>query len=629
MPSEWRHILFDIETNGLLDTVSVLHCICIMDVKTGELRSFSSLSPAYGHEPLSVALEILANAERLYGHNIVTYDAPALAKLVGLRLPVAKLRDTLILARLIWPEIKQGDMLRFKRGQMPGNLIGKHSLEAWGVRLGEKKGSFGKQKVEGGSVWDTCTPEMVDYCGQDLRTNFELYKRIAGKIKEGWLTPAAIDLEHEVADLCFRMTESGFVFDVKAGGELYATLAAELNDVSARLQHAFPPIERCTTIIPKVNNSKIGYVKGKPFVKRKLEKLNPGSRDQIAERLKLRYGWDAPRDPVTGRVKLDDDVLAKLNFPEIADIRAYLDISKTLGLVAQGKNGWLKLEKNGRIHARYETAGAVTGRATHATPNIAQVPSVSHGPNGVLLGREGGYGWECRSLFTVPPGWFLVGADMSGLELRCLGHFVAVYDAGDYIKVVLDGDVHTVNQKAAGLPTRADAKTFIYAYLYGAGDAKIGSIVLPNGTEKEQKAAGAKIKAEFLKSMPALKKLRQAIKAAAEQGWIEGLDGRRLTIRKAHAALNTLLQSAGALLCKRWLILIEHELTARGLVWGRDFAFCAWVHDEVQIAARTKEIADVVAEVCCAMATKAGEVMGFACRLNGDAKIGRTWAETH
>lgn len=620
--STFRYILADIETNGLLDTVSVLHCLCIMDIMTGELRKYADLP---GYLPLSDGLEIIKHAERIYGHNWLLYDAQVLKKLYGIPVELSKIRDTLILCQMLWPEIKKGDLLRVKRGEMPGRLIGRHNLEAWGYRLKEHKDNFGKE-----TDWAVCTPEMVEYCAQDLKVNYALFKHISRKVRDGFVTPKAIELEHEVAELCFRMTQSGFVFNLEEAGSLYGELAAKSAEIAARLQLAFPPIEKCETFIPKVNNQTRGYIKGVPIIKRKLVKLNPKSREQLANRLHERYGWDAPRDPETGKPNLDDAVLSRLDFPEIPDIRDYLAIEKTLGQLASGKNAWLKLEKKGRIHTVYKTVGAVTARCTHVSPNIAQVPKVQKDKAGTILsGLAGGFGFECRSLFTVPPGWFLVGADMAGLELRCLGHYLSIFDDGEYIKVVLDGDVHTVNKEAAGLDTRDQAKTFIYAFLYGAGDEKIGSIVAPDASPEEQKRIGKQIKEKFLKGLPALEKLRKEIKKAAKEGYITALDGRKIPVRKAHAALNTLLQSAGALLCKQWMVLVDRELAERGLVWGRDFAFCAWVHDELQIAARTKEIAETVKAVCCDMATRAGEVMGFNCRLDGDAKIGRTWAETH
>jgi DNA polymerase I-like protein with 3'-5' exonuclease and polymerase domains len=289
-------------------------------------------------------------------------------------------------------------------------------------------------------------------------------------------------------------------------------------------------------------------------------------------------------------------------------------IQKRIGQLAEGDQAWLKLVRKGKIHGSVNTNGAVTGRATHAYPNISQVPS-SNSP----------YGLEFRELFTVPAGWTLVGADASGLELRCLAHFMAKWDGGQYGEVLLTGDIHTMNQEAAGLETRPQAKTFIYAFLYGAGDAKIGSIVGGGPAE------GKKLKTRFLAKTPALKRLKDAVGDAAKRGHLIGLDGRILHVRSQHAALNTLLQSAGAIICKKWLVILEERLQIQGFKhgWDGDYAFCAWSHDEVQIACRTPEIATVIAWFATKAVEQAGAHFNFRCPLAGEAKVGSHWGETH
>ena len=245
---------------------------------------------------------------------------------------------------------------------------------------------------------------------------------------------------------------------------------------------------------------------------------------------------------------------------------------------------------------------------------MAQVPSI---------GAE--YGKECRELFTTPKGYSLLGADASGLELRSLAHFMAKWDGGKYAEILLGGDIHTENQKAAGLLTRNQAKTFIYAFLYGAGDAKIGSIT--GGAASE----GRKLKQKFLRSLPALGRLVEAVQGAAKRGYLVGLDGRHIHVRSSHAALNTLLQSAGALVCKKWLVLLEEHLQAAGLKhgWDGDYAFCAWSHDECQIACRSPEIAAAVRKMAEDCVLKAGDYFGFRCPTAGESKVGKTWADTH
>lgn len=590
---------------------------------TGSIRKFCDVLP--GYEPLSVGYGLLANAERLYGHNIIGYDIPVLRKLIGFSYPIEEVRDTLLLAQIIWPEIRDADFSNHRKGNFPAKLIGSHSLKAWGLRLGEHKDDFGET-----SDWQICTPEMVEYCAQDLRTNYELAKAIGKALSNGALPHDALVMEMKFAALCNEVTDFGFPFDTKKAAKLYGEVSARSTALNAELQKAFPPLNIESVIIPKRDNKTLGYKKGVPCRKVKVVPLNPKSRDQLAKSLQNKYGWQAPVETGTGKPRLDDDVLAKLPFPEIPAIREYLSLQKVAGLVGSGRTAWLLMEKNGRIHARYKTAGTVTGRCSHSSPNIAQVPSVSTTPEGeIILGIAGGYGFECRELFIPPPGWVQVGVDMSGLELRCLAHYLFRWDQGLYASTIRTGDIHTLNQQAANLPTRNAAKTFIYALLYGAGDAKIGSIVNPQGTEDEQKKAGKVLKDRFMKALPAMEKLRNAVMRQATKGYIKGLDGRKLTIRKPHAALNTLLQSAGAIACKMWLLLTIDALNAQGLVWGKDYALMANIHDEAQFAARNQEIAKNIADTCCQMATKAGEVLGMRCRLDGEAKIGSSWAQCH
>lgn len=308
---------------------------------------------------------------------------------------------------------------------------------------------------------------------------------------------------------------------------------------------------------------------------------------------------------------------------------------KRLGQIADGKQAWLSLVRDGKIHGSINSCKAVTRRATHSNPNVGQVPSVQlkeiEGANGKktvvhLHGEEGGWGWECRELFGVPEGWWQVGTDASGLDLRCLAHYMARWDGGAYGHELLNGDIHKVNQEAAGLPTRANAKTFIYGFLYGAGDAKIGTIV-----EKDA-AEGKRLKAKFLKGLPALAKLIDAVKHKAKNlKHLSGLDGGTLHIRSDHAALNTLLQSAGAIICKMWGVLMERELRRRGYRhgWDGDFAFLAWVHDEYQIAARTKELAHEIGEVSRWAIKEVERHFNFRRPLDIDYKVGKTWAECH
>lgn len=270
-----------------------------------------------------------------------------------------------------------------------------------------------------------------------------------------------------------------------------------------------------------------------------------------------------------------------------------------------------------RIHGYVNTMGANTNRMTHSSPNVAQVPATKVDKAGnILWGIEGSFGADCRKLFGVRKGYKLVGCDASGLELRTLAHYMG--DQG-YIETLLTGDIHTANQLAAGLPTRNNAKTFIYAFLYGAGDAKIGSIV--GGGAKE----GKKLKESFLERTPSLKKLREGVLAAAKaRGWLKGFDGRILRVRSPHSALNTLLQGMGAIVMKYWLIEVARVADEEGLDWNPS----ANIHDEGQFEVAEKDVKRFM-EICVSAFPTISRALGSKCLLEGDAKVGDNWYETH
>lgn len=594
-------LIFDLETDGLLDDVTKIHCLVIKDTKTGEVLKCTSK-----HDTIEPGLKLLMRDDQIIGHNIIKFDIPVIQKLYPwFDVPWNRVTDTLVLARLVYANIKEHDVSLMRDGRLPKNLYGSHKLEAWGHRLGNYKGDY-----EGG--WGKYTEEMLEYCIQDVEVTHTLYDRLQSKE----FSPQSIELEHKVAWLMAKQERNGFYFNEKKASELYSVLVQKRGELERELKDYFGTwTVRLPDFIPKVNNKSRGYVKGVPVQRTKEVEFNPSSRDHIADRLTVLYGWEPKEFTEGGKPKVDEVVLGKLEYPPCKLLTEYLLIQKRISQLAEGDQAWLKLVKKGRIHGSVNPNGAVTGRATHAYPNISQVPS-SSSP----------YGVECRSLFTVPDGWTLVGADASGLELRCLAHYMANWDKGAYGQVLLNGDIHTENQKAAGLDTRPQAKTFIYAFLYGAGDAKIGSIV--NGDDSD----GRRLKNKFLSSLPALKELVKGVQEASKRGYLVGLDGRKIYVRSAHSALNTLLQGAGAIVCKQWLVLLEENLQSTlGLKhgWDGDYAFCAWSHDEVQIACRTEEVANKVAEMATECVRLAGIHFGFRCPLAGESKKGTTWADTH
>lgn len=592
-------LIFDLETDGLLDEVSKIHCLVMKDTETGKVSHY--VAGTY----INHGLERLMQADLIAGHNVIKYDLPVIQKLYPwFTIDPTKVFDTLVATRLIWANIKDTDNVLLKQEKLPGKLFGSHSLAAWGYRLGNYKGDY-----SGG--WETFSQEMLDYCVQDVEVTASLFTQI---IEKNYSTQA-LDLEHQVAWLMAKQERNGFHFDMKKAAELLGTLVQRRGELERELKEYFGSWEvQLPDFVPARDNKTLGYKKGIPVKKVKTVEFNPSSRDHIADRLITLYGWKPADFTEGGKPMVDEVVLGKLSYPPCKQLTEYLLVQKRISQLNEGGQAWMKCEKKGKIHGSINPNGAVTGRATHSYPNISQVPS-SGSP----------YGPECRALFTVPDDWLLVGADASGLELRCLAHFMAKWDGGKYAEILLGGDIHTENQKAAGLSTRNQAKTFIYAFLYGAGDAKIGSIT--GGAASE----GRKLKQKFLRSLPALGRLVEAVQSAAKRGYLVGLDGRHIHVRSSHAALNTLLQGAGALVCKKWLVLLEEHLQAAGLKhgWDGDYAFCAWSHDECQIACRTPEIASAVRKMAEDCVLKAGEYFGFRCPTAGESKVGKTWADTH
>lgn len=587
-------LIFDIETDGFLEDCTKIHCLVIKDTETGVV------SPYAADSYLRHGIERLSTAEKIVGHNIIKFDLPIIKKLYPwFTYDESKVLDTLVCTRLIWSNVSDLDQALVQQEKLPSKLWGSQSLQAWGYRLTEYKGDY-----DGG--WEVFTPEMLEYCIQDVEVTHKLYE----KIVEKRYSPKALELEHEVAFICAKMERSGWPFDVEAAGKLYAELAGKRDAILKQMQDTFEP-----EVIERVSEKT-----GKPL-KPKVIEFNPSSRKQIGDRLTRKYGWKPTEFTPNGQPKIDETTLKNLEYPEAKLLAEYFMLEKRIGQLAEGDNAWLKLERNGKLHGGYNTNGAVTGRATHQTPNLAQVPSV-----------RSPYGSECRSLFKVQPGFTLVGCDLSGLELRCLAHFTHRWDGGSYGETVINGkqsegtDIHTVNQRAAGLPTRDAAKTFIYAFLYGAGDEKIGSIV--GGGSKQ----GRSLKEAFLRSTPALSQLRNAVGAASKRGYLIGLDGRHVHVRSEHASLNTLLQSAGALISKQWLREVVKAAEERGWKWSEDwsgdYVMCGWVHDEVQIAVR-EEYAEEFGKMVVECAAKAGEYFSFKVPVGAEYCVGHTWADTH
>ena len=631
------YVVTDIETDGLLDTVSKFYCGYIYDSVTEDYTPYTDLFDYVK------ALEDYADkGYNLVFHNGINYDIPALKKLMKRDFTFDPRRcvvDSLVLSRRIYSNIKDIDIGLLRSGKLPSKLYGSHSLKAYGYRLGELKGEYGE--TEG--AWDSFSQEMLEYNKQDVVVTTKLYKRLLAKE----YPLKAIQLEHDIQWVMSKMMRNGVVFDKPNAVKLYTDLVGIRDNLSNHLKDVFGSWEVYKgTKIYKRDNVKRGIKAGVPVEIYKTVEFNPSSRDHIAKVLQDR-GWEPEEYTEGGSVKVDEETLKSALFiPETKEILEYLMVQKRISQIAEGDNGWLKMmveDDDGvyRIHGSINPNGAVTGRATHSYPNLAQVPA-----------NRAPYGEECRSLFGVPKGWYQAGIDASGLELRCLAHFLFPYDGGAYAQEILEGDLHTHNQHMAGLDTRDQAKTMIYCLMYGGGDAKLGSVV--GGTAKD----GKELKQKFYKGVPAYKKLCSAIESTLIESseWVGGvnrvkwrkrkhpdspklsithsllgLDRRVIYVRSSHSALNTLLQSAGALVCKQWVCLVEENMRKAGYKhgWDGDFALMLWIHDEVQLACRTKEIAEDACRIAQESMRQVQEIFNFNIQLDTEGKIGKNWCDCH
>jgi len=572
-------IIFDIEADGLDPTI--IHCIVAKELG-GAVHTFDNTQIEEG-------IKFLENAEVLIGHNIIGYDIPVIQKLHGAKV-THKLEDTLVMSRLFNPVRENG-----------------HSLKTWGWRVG-------MAKQDQPETFDEYTPAMLDYCVQDVKLNEVVYNYL---LKEGKMfSEDSINLEHRVAKIMRQQEKNGFFFDTKKAMELLAELKDKQLQVEEEVHNTFKPKmiddKLVTPYIRKDGelskrgltddeyNNCIKTQNVKPFMRQKLVEFNLGSRKQIGEYL-IDFGWKPERFTPTGQPIVDEGTLKKIEHIHEAKLIAdFLLYQKRIAQVTS----WIDELKGDRVHGYVNPNGTITSRMTHRSPNMAQIPN-SSSP----------YGQECRSCWTVPEGYKLVGIDASGLELRMLAHYM---NDQDYIDEVTHGDIHTRNQELAGLKTRNESKTFIYAYLYGAGDAKIGSI--SGGGAKQ----GKKLKATFLKNLPSLKILKDRVQKASERGFLKGLDGRKIYVRSQHAALNTLLQGGGAIVMKKAMTILQEKMSLNAL----DARFVANIHDEWQIEVKESQ-AECVGVMGVESIEEASKYYNMRCPLTGEYNIGENWYETH
>jgi DNA polymerase I len=597
--------VFDLETNGLYDEVTTIHCLVLHDLNRDQTFT-------YGPDSIAAGLEHLATADVLIGQNILFFDIPVIRKLYPFyTFAAARIIDTLITTRLIWPKEKLYDMDTEQYTQVPPKLRGSASLKAWGYRLSDYKISFKDFKEY--------SEEMLAYCIQDVNVTTQLFKHT----QKQTCSEAALKLEHDFALAIEKQIRSGFPFDVDACLDLVDDLRTKQATLEASLKELFPPKKIETVFVPKVNNAGRGYVKGQPFTKVMHEEFNPGSRQQIVDRLQTKYGWVPEKSTEKGNPILDDDVLSALPYPEAKPLAEYMLIKKRLGQIADGNNAWLKLvnDETGCMHGDVVTNGCITGRCAHRNPNMGQVPA-----------GYSEYGKECRGLFHAPDGWTLIGVDAKALELRCLAGYLAHWDGGEYARVVTDEsiDIHTYNQEMFGVATRDIAKRLLYGLLYGCGALKAGTIIDPN--EKDElvlRKLGSTAMNSFMQGIPALKALKDRIAHnIAKREYLIGLDGRPLFCRSDFKGLNVLLQSSGALIMKQVVIELHNKMYDLGYIYGHNWQQHAMIHDEVQVSCPPAMV-DTLTSVALEAFPASQQFFDFQCPIHGDAHVGYCWSDTH
>lgn len=607
---------FDIETDGLFDTATKAHCLVIAELDSDRVYE-------YGPEQIETGLAHLARFDFLIGHNISGFDLPLLRRLYNWApAPGYTVIDTLVVARLILPHL--GDLDKEIKARtdvsLGKKLHGRFSLEAWGARLGMPK--VGADITD----WSTWTPEMQARCVGDTL----LCKTLWRFLKPDGCSQDAVALEHRVAAICDRITADGVPFDTVAAGDLYQEWTARRGALEPQLQQQFPG-------------------------------TNLNSRAQLGALLEAR-GWvPEQRTEKTGQPKIDDDLLETLPelYPEFAGLAEHYIIGRRLGQLAGGDKAWLKhIGKDGRVHGAVVHIGTPHSRAAHFGPNLAQVPNPKKG---------GAFAAECRALFRASNDWVFVACDQSNLQDRGYAHYLFDFDGGAYAKAFLEGkDQHwestavalgfiadgTERDKNSKLHTalREGAKRFRYAFLYGCGAEKAGRIIhdttraaqqIDSGSGLSQqlfgtsgrpnqallKKVGGDARNKFMDANPGLRKLRNRLEAYARKyACLPGLDGRRVPVRALYSALNFIVTSSEAIICKRWLAQTHDELCARFRYgWDGDVVLVLWIHDEI-VACCRPEIAEQVGEIMVRHAKEAGTFYNFKVPLEADYKIGHSWA---
>ena len=651
------HLLFDLEGNGLYHQCTKLHCAVTKDILTGEVRKW--VFP----QELDTFLDYLSSAAWLCAHNGIDHDFPILKKLWGWEpRPEQIIVDTLVTSRLLNPDRTPVEGVRAP-----------HSVEAWGKRLGRWKPDI--------EDWSVYTPEMLHRCEEDVEIQHMISQMLCnegGLKKNEWDIfnkesyyknvpnwALALTLEHKSAWIMREQQENGVYFEKEKAIEYVNTLDDLINKLTSEITEDIPPKpkqkgvsinapfkkngELTKAVIDWEKNARDIHgdlwnvsVAG-PFSRIDWSYINLGSSVQLKEWL-YSIGW-VPDEWNYHKTDRDEDGNKVRTSPKITETsleRLYGEFGKKLTLRSKASHrrnqiaGWIgNTRDDHRIEASANPQGTPTGRMKHRV--VANIPKANADKETHELiwypeKQSVFFGTEMRSLFSSGPDphVVLVGRDASGLELRCFAHYI---NDPDYTDIILNGDIHTYHQEMAGLETRDMAKTFIYAFLYGAGDAKIGSIVLPNGSSEERRKVGTDLKRQFLAANPKLAGLLKGVKKASRRGYLVGIDGRKLMMRTnergqvaENKALNTLLQGAGAQIMTYARVWLYDKV--RELNWHSECQKVLDYHDEETYESLVSRAEDLK-EVMIQSVRESGLHYNFNIPLDADARIGQTWAEIH
>ena len=632
-----QFVVFDIEADSLDTETCKVHCI-VHEASAGQEPV--AYGPTEIEQGVARLQELVDHGVVLVGHNITNYDIPVLRRL-GLKVPDGQLYDTRMASRSVYSgatlRIKdRAFLLRHPEFQDGVLDVGSHSLGAWGIRLGH----FKPEHTE----WDRFSPEMLHRCKEDVGINRELLDLLRDRIPD---EPAM--LETQVACLVEQMRRIGCRFDVGAAFTLAARLTDRRAEIAEELQTVFPAWyepdakdPKAALVVPKrdMQSRKVGpgepgyknVSKGCAYTKVRLVEFKPGSAGHITKQFKQRYGWKPAIFTDSGAPSVTAEILRDLPYPEAKILAEYMELDKILGYLNQGDKAWLQIQEDGYIHGRINPTGTVSGRASHADPNTGNVPSRSQ------------LGHQCRTLFLPDEGHVMVGADASGLQLRGLGHYLSPWDGGEFARQCETGDIHEHMRAATGLLVRDVQKTWTYSMLFGAQAPRLGRTVLDDlymaqergldisgspflkdgevPRRSKARELGVQSQTNLGNAIHAFVYLEKKLDEAAKRKYLVAIDGRRIPVPSRHTAIAMLLQSFEAIVMKKAMVLAAPKLRDLGA------RYVLWVHDEFQSSC-PPAVAEQVGEVLVWAMAEAGRQLGLSVKIDGEYKIGATWAETH